>query len=458
MTSKTPVTPKRKFGLITTIAMIVGIVIGSGIFFKTPLIIKETNGNVLMGILSFVVAAFGIIFGGLTIAQYSSNDDKIGGLVSYCEMSWGKTMGFLAGWFQSVVYYPAIIAVIAWVAANYTFGLFGLDNLLTTGTFNPGVWFLAIGYLIFYYIVNTFQTKKAGHFQDFAMYAKILALLVLSIAGLIIGNPTQVIASSPSYTTSMNGFLNAVIAVAFATDGWMIAPSIAHEIKDPKKNLTKALIFAPLVIIAIYLLYFIGVCAFVGPDALLAGVDPISTISNALFGPWGIKIVLLFIVISVLGTLNGLILGYIRTPYALAVRGELPFSEKIAKINTKSDTPINASIFAFMFSILYLLFHFLTLDGSAVYNFNLLDGLAVDDLPIVMNYLFLCFMYFGVLLRPDKVKASSFWGRYVFPILAILGSFIILYGGVSRPKFNIYMGATLVIILIGLLIRRKKSA
>lgn len=457
MTNNTPNIPKRKFGLLTTIAMIVGIVIGSGIFFKTPVIIKNTNGNVLMGILAFIIAALGIIFGGLTIAQYSSNDNKIGGLVSYCETSWGKILGFLAGWFQTIIYYPAIIAVIAWVGANYTLGLFGYPNLLTTGEFNLAVWPLAIVYLVFYYIINTFQTKNASKFQSFAMFAKIFALVVLSLAGLFLGNPTTVVAYNPSYVTSSSGFLAAVIAVAFATDGWMIAPSIAHEIKDPQKNLTKALVLAPILIIALYLLYFIGVCSFLGPDALLAGVDPISSISNAILGPWGIKIVLLFIVISVLGTLNGLILGYIRTPYALAVRGELPFSEKLAKINKKFDTPINASIACFVINLIFLLFHFLSLDGAAVYGLTMFEGLAIDDLPIVMNYLFLCCMYLGVLLRPNRVKTKSFMGRYVYPILAILGSLIILYGGVTRPKFNVYMLISLVLIAVGLLIRQKKS-
>lgn len=454
MTNKTP---ERKFGLLTTIAMIVGIVIGSGIFFKTPDVIRSTNGNVLMGALAFIVAALGIIFGGLTIAQYSAKDDKVGGLVTYCEISWGKTFGFLAGWFQAIIYYPAIIAVIAWVGASYTFGLFGLNNLLTTGTFNIWVWALALAYLIFLYFVNTFFTKKAGYFQNFAMFAKIVALLVLSITGLIFGNPTTVLAPTPQYVTTSAGFLSALIAVAFATDGWMIAPSIAHEIKDPKKNLSKALIIAPMIIIALYLLYYCGVCSFVGPEALLQGVDPISAISGALFGDIGIKIVLLFIIISVLGTLNGLILGYIRTPYALALRNELPFSSSLAKINPKYDIPVNASIFSFVITVLYLLFHFLSLDGAAVYGLTMFSGLAVDDLPIVLNYFFLILMYFGVLFKPQIVKVSSFAGRYIYPILAIIGSMIILYGGLTKPKFNVYMMISLVIIMTGLLIRPKKS-
>ncbi|MEG1732223.1 MAG: amino acid permease, partial [Longicatena sp.] len=92
-------TQTRKFGLLTTIAMIVGIVVGSGIFFKTPQILLRVNGNVLVGIGVFLVAAIGIIFGGLTISQYAQKDENVGGIISYCEMAWGKSVGYIAGWF-----------------------------------------------------------------------------------------------------------------------------------------------------------------------------------------------------------------------------------------------------------------------------------------------------------------------------------------------------------------------
>ena len=78
--------PTRKFGLFTTIAMIVGIVIGSGIFFKTPEILRDTNGNILIGASAFLVAALSIIFGGLTISNYAEKDETVGGLVSYCDL------------------------------------------------------------------------------------------------------------------------------------------------------------------------------------------------------------------------------------------------------------------------------------------------------------------------------------------------------------------------------------
>ena len=122
---------KRKFGLITTIAMIVGIVIGSGIFFKTDNILAAVNGSVFLGVLAWALGGFGIIFGGLTIAVLAKRDENVGGLISYSEMTWGKTWGYLAGWFQIFFYYPALVAVVSWVAAMYISILFGWTE---TGT------------------------------------------------------------------------------------------------------------------------------------------------------------------------------------------------------------------------------------------------------------------------------------------------------------------------------------
>ena len=448
---------KRKFGLIPTVAMIVGIVIGSGIFFKTPEVLMATDGNIVMGAFAFIIAAISIIFGGLTIAQYSAQDDKIGGIITYCEVSWGKNIGFLAGWFQTILYYPALLGVISWVGASYTMGLFGADSLLTSGNLNPNVWLLAFAYLIFFFVFNTFQTISAGKFQSFSMFAKLLALVVLGVAGLMFGNPSSITSSYNAYPTTIAGFQTALIAVAFAFDGWMIAPSIAHEIKNPQKNLTKALIIAPICIAIIYLLYYFGISAFVGSEAIINGADPLAILANSLFGDIGMRIVYLFVVISVLGTLNGITLGYIRLPYALAIRNQLPFSKQLSKINKKYDIPVNSSIFTFILSIIYLILHWCSLEGVMLYNLTIFAGLEVDSLPIVTNYLFLTIMYFGVIFKPSKVKTTSFVTRYVYPTLAIIGAFIIMYAGASKPQFNIYLLISIGVILIGVLIKPKKS-
>ncbi|MEG0330543.1 MAG: APC family permease [Longicatena sp.] len=450
-------TQTRKFGLLTTIAMIVGIVVGSGIFFKTPQILLRVNGNVLVGIGVFLVAAIGIIFGGLTISQYAQKDENVGGIISYCEMAWGKTVGYIAGWFQSIFYFPAICAVIAWVAANYTCALFGLPNLLVNGQFGYEVWVLAIIYLFGVYALNAFTTIAAGKFQNIAMFMKMGALLVLAFGGLILGNPVEVIQGSGAYHTSGSGFLSALVVVVFAFDGWMIAPSIAHEIKNPKRNLPIALSIAPLIVTAIYLAYFIGVSTLAGPEMILSGQDPLQMVATTIFGAMGMKIVMVFVIISVLGTLNGIILGYIRLPYALALRGEILMSNTLRKVNKKYDIPFASAIFTLVMSLIWLGLHWLSVEGANVYGMHIFAGLEVDNLPIVSTYIFNGLLYLAVLIKGIEGKKLNVAQRFIFPMLALLGACLVIYGGVIQPKFNVYFFICLLGILAGLLIKPKTT-
>lgn len=444
--------PSRKFGLLTTVAMIVGIVIGSGIFFKTPEILRDTNGNILVGASAFLVAALSVIFGGLTIASYAGMDESVGGLVSYCEMAWGKTMGYMAGFFQAILYYPGITAVVAWVAASYTFGLFGWDCLLINGVINNRTFLLTFVYLSFFYVLNTLQTRKAGAFQSVTMIVKTASLAVLAILGLVYGNPGSIVSNYSQYHATSSGFFAALIAVSFAMDGWMIAPSIAHEIKDSRHSLTKALVISPILIAAVYLLYFIGIASFGNMDTVLSGSDPLGLMAAQIFGSLGVKVIYLFVIISILGTVNGCILGYIRVPYALAVRTDVPLGKTLSKLSGKSDTPVNSAIFCYIMTLIMMVLHMASMNSIGIFK-----GLEIDNLPIVMNYFFLVILYIGVMVKP-AFRSLSFAKRYVIPCLAILGASVIIYGGITKPHFNVYMAVSLVILAIGYVIRPKGSA
>lgn len=449
---------KRKFGLLTTIAMIIGIVIGSGIFFKSPQILMRAEGNVAVGIAVFLVAAIGIIFGGLTVSQYAQKDNNVGGIITYCEMAWGKTVGYIAGWFQSVFYFPAICAVIAWVAANYTCALVGWPNLLVNGVFGGPSWIIAIFYIAFFFALNSFATMAAGKFQNIAMFIKLAALIVLAGGGLIFGQPIEIIQGASAYPVSGTGFLSALVIVVFAFDGWMIAPSIAHELKNPKRDLPLALTIAPLIIAAIYLSYFIGVTALAGPELIMNGTDPLAMVATTLFGASGMKIVMIFVITSVLGTLNGIILGYIRLPYALALRGEIVGSQYLKKVNKRFDIPITSAIFTCVMSLVWLGLHWLSLDGANVYGMEIFAGMEVDNLPIVSTYIFNGLLYIAVIVKGIEGKQLNTKQRYIFPILALIGAGLVIYGGIIQPKFNVYFVICLVGILIGFLFRPKASA
>jgi len=462
-------TQKRKFGLLTTVAMIVGIVIGSGIFFKTDNILNAVGGSVALGVLAFIVGGAGIVFGGLTIAVLARRDENVGGLITYCEMTWGKTLGYLAGWFQTTLYYPPLVAVIAWVSALYASILFGWTSsdvvlgMKISGLpawefpFTVGVWVIALSVMVIFFVFNAFQTKLAGKFQSAAMIIKVSALIVLGFTGIVFGSPASVIHFA-DWTFVGGGFFLALVPIAYAYDGWQVAPSVAHEIKNPKRNLPLALTFAPLLIMAIYVAYFVGLNAVLGPDQILEmGDGAVSVFAQQIFGSVGYNVVLTAVVISVLGTLNGLILGYIRLPYALGLRNELPLSAKFSSVDQKTDIPMFSALFTFVMSLFWLGMHFATTVGANFYHWSIFKGVNVDELSIVLIYIFMVAIYLGV-MKDFLVKKIGNWVQgFVFPLLAVIGALTAIYGGFLSPMVATYLIVCLIVIVGGLFVRPKTS-
>lgn len=441
---------KQKFGLFTTVAMIVGIVVGSGIFFKADDILISANGNPITGALILAVGAIGIIFGGLCVSTYASKNSKAGGLITYVEMAWGETAGYLAGWFQTVFYYPAIIAILSWICAVYLGLIFGISE-----TTDVRLWVLTFIIITGSYLINILNTRGAGKLQNVTVSIKIIILLLISLAAFLFGDPAN-LASSTSFKASITpSIFVGLIACAFSYDGWFVAPSIAHEIKDPKKNLVLALTISPIIILMIYLLYFLGITYFLGSDNVIAlGDQAIGSLATHFLGTKGDTVVYLCIVISIIGTINGLILGFIRLPYSLALRDKFPASNLFKPVNKKLDIPLASGVLSYILVLLWL-----TLHGLSVFKVSLgilnFETLQVDNLPIVLTYFFYITLYFRILIDQIRHKNYDFKFGYLFPILAILGAFLIIYGGVTQPGVGVYFLVSFMGILIGYVFMKK---
>jgi APA family basic amino acid/polyamine antiporter len=293
---------QRRYGLFTAVTMIIGIVIGSGIFFKADNVLSYTNGNVLLGIIIFCVAAIAIIFGCLTISQLATRTDKPGGVIAYTEEFVGIGPSCAFGWFQTFLYLPTLAAVVAWVSGIYICQLFGLEITLERSTL------IGVGCLTVLFITNTLSAKAGGYFQNAAMIIKMIPLLIIAIAGLLLGHPTGLIAEGITgfgQAKAAGGWLAAFAPIAFSFDGWIVATTICNEIKNSKRNLPLALTISPLVILLAYVMYFVGITALLGPGTILEQGDGSAFLAaTKLFGNIGAKFILIFVVISVLGTVN----------------------------------------------------------------------------------------------------------------------------------------------------------
>jgi len=267
----------KKYGLFTAICMVVGIVIGSGIFFKAKDVLTAANGNALYSILAWLISGLIMVVIATSFAVMATKYEKVNGVVDYAEVTCGKTYAYLVGWFLSVIYYPAMTSVLAWVSARYTLVIMGYIEapLFVLGTDagsslnSPETITVALFYLVLAYFVNAIAPKLAGKFQISSTAIKLIPIAFIAVVGTVIGLANGTLIknfdlaavkvediSSPAAST---GLFPAICSTIFAYEGWIVATAINSEIKDSKKNLPIALCIGTLIIVAAYTLYNIGI-------------------------------------------------------------------------------------------------------------------------------------------------------------------------------------------------------
>ncbi|MBO0477675.1 APC family permease [Vagococcus sp. DIV0080] len=407
--------------------MIVGICIGSGIFYKVDDILMFTGGNVFLGALVFVIGAFSIIFGSISLTNLASRSTKNGGIVGYFEDFYSESIASAVGWFQTFLYYPTIAVVVAWAAGIYTCLLLGLPDNLDLQML------IGLGYLLLFYFINILSSSLGGHFQVISSLIKLIPLIGVGIIALFFnqGQPDIPSNVNPVPLTNVGmGWLAALAPTAFSYDGWAISLSISGEVKNPKKTMPIALVIAPIIVLIVYLSYFLGMTHILGPEYILAtGNSAVTQVGQMLLGKSGEVIILLFILISMLGVVNGVILGHIRMPYALATKNMIPASEQVVK-NNRGLSKNYSALISMACSLFWFFIHYLS------QKFSLMTTGDISEIAIVFGYLFYMALYIKVLmLYKQKIVTNVFTGL-ISPILALIGGSIIIIGGFSSNPLS----------------------
>ena len=310
----------KRYGLLTAIAMVVGTVIGSGVFFKAETVLKSTGGNMPLGIVAWALVGLIMIICSYTFAVLAARYEKVNGIVDYADVIVNQKYGYYIGWFMTIIYMPSLTSVLAWVSARYTGVLLGWD--ITGGS----VMTLSCLFLVASYAMNALSPIIAGKFQVSTTVIKLIPLLLMAIIGTIVGVSSGVAIENfstivdPSVSTS-NGLFASVVAVAFAYEGWIIATSINSELKDSKRNLPIALVLGSIIVVVVYIAYYIGLSGAIPTEILMeSGETGVMMAFQNIFGQIGGTLIFVFVIISCLGTLNGLMLVSTRGMYSIAAR------------------------------------------------------------------------------------------------------------------------------------------
>ena len=367
----------------------------------------------------------------------------------------GGKYAYMLGWFMTTIYYPTLTSVLAWVSSRFFCVLMGWD--ITGGSCLA----IAAFFLCTSYAVNALSPVLAGKFQVSATIIKVIPLILMGIVGLIVGlsngmtidNFKNVV--TPVESTGKALFI-AVVATAFAYEGWIIATSINAELKDAKKNLPKALLIGTLAVVVIYILYYVGLAGGVTNKVMMDGGQAGAKIAfETIFTKVGGTALFVFIVISCLGTLNGLMLGCTRGMYSLAVRGEGPKPEMFKQVDPITNMPTNSSILGLFFCGVWLVFF---------YGANLTDPLwfgkfsfDTSELPIITIYASYIPIFIAMMVKEKELGGFK---RFVMPILAVCGCLFMVYATVYVYGETVlyYLAIFLAFMIVGAFFMKKKAS
>ena len=445
---------EKRYTLPVAIAMVVGTVIGSGIFFKAEAVLKGTGGNLGIGILAFIIMGIVMIISACTFGIVAQSHEGVDGLVGFAKASCGKTYSYYVGWFMAVVYYPSLVGVLCWLPARYFGVLIGWED----PTSGP-VMTLAIFFMVVTYLMNALAPKLAGKFQISTTIIKLIPLLLMAVVGTIVGlsngqinyNFANVV--DPS-VAPLAGLFGGVVSLSFAFEGWICATSIGSELKDSKRNLPKALLIGTVIVAVVYVVYYIGLSGAIDSATLMANAQSgaKSAFMNV-FGQVGGIAIFAFVSISCWGTCNGLMMAVTRGMYDLAADGE---NEKLAmfrNIDPTTNMPTNSTVFGIFVSGLWLVYFYganLTAGWFGPFCFD------SSELPIITLYALYIPIYFSLMKRNDL---SAFRGK-IMPILATLCSLFMVYATIRAYHIKVlfYLIIFVVILLIGAFFKSGRKA
>ncbi|MGO4981801.1 APC family permease [Lactobacillus amylovorus] len=416
---------RRSLGFGSAISIVIGTIIGSGIFFKQASIL-DSAGSSTMAIAAWIFGGVITLTAGLTIAEIGAQMPYTGGLYVYVENLYGRICGFLAGWMQVIVYGPAIIASVAGFMSIMITNLFGIDAKWRIPV--ALITIIAIG------LMNFLENNVAAAFSVITTIGKMIPIAAIIIFGLFWGHQDALGQTVSEVNRSTGGFGVAVLATLFGYDGWILIANLGGEMKNPQKLLPKAIILGISSVLVIYTLITIGIFRFIPANMIHSlGENTTSYLATKAFGEIGGKLLSIGIIISMMGTLNGKIITFPRIVYAMARRGDLPFSRLLSYVTPKGKSPIIATVFIIILATIMMLFF---------------DPDHLSDLCVFTIYCLYLMTFFGIfILRKKNNKRPFSTPLYpLVPIVAIAGGLFVLISELFNDPAGVLLFVSIVVI------------
>ncbi|MBS1813820.1 MAG: APC family permease [Acidobacteria bacterium] len=427
----------RVLGASHASAIVIGIIIGSGIFL-VPREMMEATGSSATVYLVWIVAGLLSLFGAMTYAEVAAARPHYGGEYAFLREAYGDMMGFLYMWTNFVVSKPASIATIVTglVRTLATFSVFSFFNTPTPLHITWGI-AVAIAATWAVTLLDIIGTRRAGDVQVALTWLKIA--LIATIAGVCFfaaGTHGQIWHYATHYAGAkggFTGFMIALIAALWAYDGWSDVAAVAGEVRNPQRNLPLALIGGVTAVGALYMLTNAAI-QYVMPAAAVATSDrPAADALRLIVGPWGAGLVSVGMAVSIAATLVGSSLTGARVPFAAA--HDRLFFKKLAYVHPRFQTPSNSLIVQAILATLLLF---------AIGKFKALFALAVFS-----EWIFYALAVSTVFVFRKRDTAAdrpySVTGYPVVPILFIAAALVLVVFSLKAEPLNTSIGSLVIL-------------
>ena len=413
----------RRLGFWSAVAVLVGSTIGSGIF-RTPAVVAASVPDVPVFLLAWVLGAVVALCGALTYAELAAAFPRTGGLYVFLREAFGPLPAFLFGWGELVIIRPGAYGAISIVSAGYTIrvlhsvGLTSMDQSTPVIALGPVVIVaeqaLAAGLIVAVAAVNWFGIHRGAILQNLSTALKVVALFTLVALGFALGGSHAVPQMMSQHApVGISPFLVAMVAILWAYDGWADLAFVSGEVRDPQRNLPRAIILGTAGVVVLYLgailvyLHLIPMSQMKGAQLVAADAAQI------LLGPVGVVLVGVAVAVSTFGTLNGSMMTAPRIFFALADDGLFP--KIIARVSEKNRAPTAAIVLAAALGAVYVLVReFAALADQFVIGIWPFYAMGVAAVFVLRRR------------RPELERPYRTWGYPVVPALFLLGSVFLL--------------------------------
>lgn len=426
---KNKTTYARRLTLFDGIMVVVGGIIGAGIFLN-PAIVAQRLPTPALVLGAWTVGGAIALIGALCFGELGSRRPEAGGGYVYLREAFGPMPAFLYGWTQLFVINTGGISAVAMTFSYYTTNLFNLGN--------PYAKPLAIGSVVLLTGINYLGIKPGSITQNIFTVLKLVAVAILTVAGLMLfGNGATAETVSQSHPGGWGVIVamgTALIPVLFAFGGWQHANNVAGEIKNPQKNLPRITIIGISIVIVSYLLVNLAYVTALGVDGLASSNAPASDVTQALWGNFGGKLISAGIAISTFGFVNLAVLAGARIYQAMADDGL--FFKKAAKLHPKYRTP--------SFSLIIQAGWIIVLIFSGSYG-QLLDYTVFGDWIFFGLIAATIFYYRRKAPKAESGDSFRMPGHPWLPLIFILASGFVVTSSIFSNLFNAMIGAGLIL-------------